>query len=125
MADPDRRVLLVDTELQFGHLLGTYLSEQGWDLVQLVDGREALRQWDQLAPDLLLTDLDGDEMDGFEFIEEVLRMADAPPVVICTRQPGVRNWNPSILASLGVAAATVRPIRFPVLFEVMKDALDV
>lgn len=117
------RVLLVDTEENFGRLLGGYLAEQGWELVQLSDGREALRQWDELAPDLLLMDLDGEEMDGFELIEEVLRKPDTPPVVVCTRQPGVRSWSPETLASLGLAAATVRPIRFPELLEVLQDAL--
>ncbi len=117
------RVLLLDSEKNFGLLLGGYLAELGWELVQLADGREALRQWDELAPDLLLMDLDGEEMDGFEFLEEVLRKPDTPPVVICTRQPGVRSWSPETIASLGIAAATVRPIRFPELFEIMNDAL--
>jgi DNA-binding response OmpR family regulator len=122
--DSPTRVLLLDTEESFGHLLGGYLAEQGWELVQITDGREALRQWDELSPQLLLMDLDGEEMDGFELLEEVLRKPDPPPVVICTRQPGVRGWSPETVAALGIAAATVRPIRFPELFEVLADALD-
>jgi len=121
---PVPRVLLLDTEESFGHLLGGYLAEQGWELVQFTDGRQALRQWDDFDPDLLLMDLDGEDMDGFEFLEEVLRKPDTPAIVICTRQPGVRAWTPETLAALGVSAALVRPIRFPVLFEVMQDALD-
>ncbi len=117
------RVLLVDAEESFGHLLGGYLAEQGWELLQLPDGREALQRWDELAPDLLLMDLDGEEMDGFELLEEVLRKPDTVPVVICTRQPGVRGWSAETVAALGIAAATVRPIRFPELFEVLQDAL--
>jgi len=118
------RVLLLDAELSFGHLLGGYLAEQGWELVQIADGREALRQWDDVAPDLLLMDLDGEEMDGFEFLEAVLRKPDTPPVVVCSRLPGVRAWDDATLASLGIAAATVRPIRFPELFKVLRHALD-
>ena len=118
------RVLLLDTELSFGHLLRGYLAEQGWELLQIADNREALRQWDDIDPDLLLMDLDGEEMDGFELLEEILRKPDPPPVVVCTRLPGVRAWDAATLASLGIVAATVRPIRFPELFEVLRHALD-
>jgi len=117
------RVLLVDDDELFGQLLRGYLHEQGWSLERVTDGRDALRRWDELAPDLLLTELESEQMDGLEFIEEVRRVETPPPIVICTRVPGVRHWDRSVLDQLGVAAAVVRPVGFPALFDALLDVV--
>lgn len=114
------RVLLVDDDELFGQLLRGYLHEHGWDLHRVDGGRDALRRWDELAPDLLLTELESEQMDGLEFIEEVQRVGTAPPIVICTRTPGVRSWDRALLDQLGVAAALVRPLGFPALFDALQ-----
>ena len=114
------RVLLVDDDERFGRLLRGYLNEHGWDLERVDGGRDALRRWDDLAPDLVLTELESEQMDGLEFIEEVHRAGGTPPVIICTRTPGVRSWDRAVLDQLGVAAALVRPLDFPALFDVLQ-----
>jgi len=118
------RVLLVDDDELFGQLLRGFLDEQGWVLQRVNGGRDALRQWNELAPDLLLTEIESEQMDGLEFIEEVRQEADPPPIVICSRVPGVRTWAPSVLDQLGVAAAVVRPVGFGELFDVLQSVAE-
>ena len=117
------RVLLVDEDQRFGLLLGGFLEEQGWSLQWVSDGREALSRWEELAPELVLTEIEGEMMDGLDFVEEVRRLEHPPPIVLCTRVPGVGAWDESVLAEIGVRAALVRPLRFPELFEILREAV--
>jgi adenylate cyclase len=67
-------------------MLRETLEEEGWDVVEARDGREALEAAAARRPDLILLDLLMPEMDGFEFLEE-LRKEPANrsiPIVVIT-----------------------------------------
>jgi CheY-like chemotaxis protein len=117
------RVLVVDPDERFGKLLKGYLEERGWQVEWVSDGRKALSRWREIGPDLVVTEIQGEELDGFEFIEAVGRMPKAPPVVVCTRMGGVTAWNDKSLESLGVVAILARPIRFPDLGATLEGIL--
>jgi CheY-like chemotaxis protein len=118
------RALLVDPDVRFGLLLSRYLAEHGWELVAVPDGRDALQRWDEIRPSLVLSEIDGEDMDGLEFMAAVSRLPDPPPVVICTRSPGVRTWDETSLRSLGVASALVRPLLFADLLREIRRVVE-
>lgn len=107
-----RRVLLVDPDEHFGLLFRSYLESAGWTASWVPDGRQALASWSELQPDLVVTDLQGDPLDGFEFVERLRRLTSGLPIVLCTRLAGVQNWSDEVFAALGIQAVLVRPVRF-------------
>ncbi len=119
------RVLHVEPDEEFAKLVRGYLGSKGWDVQWLDDGRKALAAWDDYAPDLLITELQGIDLDGFEFILEVANLADPPGIVVCTDLVGAGSWDRAALDSLGVHAALVRPLRFPELGATLTEALDI
>ncbi|MDG4475704.1 HD-GYP domain-containing protein [Thiovibrio frasassiensis] len=66
------KILIVEDESLQRHLLREYLSEAGYEVVEAVDGQEAMAQ---LAVDpeirVVITDLKMPRMDGFELIRQV------------------------------------------------------
>ena len=107
-----RRVLLVDPDVNFGLLFRSYLESRGWQATWVADGREAIRDWATHQPDLVVTELQGESLDGFEFVERLHGMVPELPVVVCTRLAGVQEWSDEVFAALGVRAVLVRPMRF-------------
>lgn len=117
------RVLHVEPDEEFAKLVRGYIKSKGWVVEWVNDGRKALSAWDDFAPDLLITELQGIDLDGFEFIIEVANMPNPPGIVVCTDLVGASTWDRSALDSLGVYAALVRPVRFPELGSTLSEAL--
>lgn len=111
-ASASRRVLLVDPDERFGSLFRSYLEREGWDARWVAGGRDALADWSAFRPQIVVAELQGDPLDGFEFIERLRRLAPALPIVLCTRLAGVQSWSDEVFAALGVEAVLVRPVRF-------------
>jgi DNA-binding response OmpR family regulator len=61
-----RRVLLADDDPGLRRLIGTTLGSEDFDLLQAVDGEEALQIARQQHPELVLLDVNMPKLDGFE-----------------------------------------------------------
>jgi DNA-binding response OmpR family regulator len=104
--------LLIDPDERFGMLFRSYLEREGWVARWVPDGREALANWSEFRPELVVAELRGDPLDGFELIERLRRLAPGLPIVLCTRLAGVQAWSDEVFAALGVEGVLVRPVRF-------------
>lgn len=83
------RILVVDDEEANVRLLERMLRQVGYGNVRsATDGREALRVFEEVDPDLILLDLHMPHMDGFETMREIgLRNASDdgyPPILVLT-----------------------------------------
>jgi DNA-binding response OmpR family regulator len=66
-----RRVLLADDDPGLRRLIGTTLGTDDFDLLQAVDGEEALRIAQQQRPALVLLDVNMPKLDGFEVCRQI------------------------------------------------------
>ncbi|MCP4872872.1 MAG: response regulator [Proteobacteria bacterium] len=117
------RVLIIDPDVRFGLLLKGYLEGRGWKAEWVEDGRKALQHWETYRPDLLITELQGKDLDGFELLDALSRIGRPPPVVICTRMAGVSSWTDGVFRRLGVRAVLVRPVRFPEVAQTLEEVM--
>lgn len=70
---PAWRVLVVDDHASFRHCASELLATQGFDVVgEAEDGASALALAAQLAPELVLLDVQLPDLDGFEVAERLL-----------------------------------------------------
>lgn len=65
-----KKILVVDDEISICLLLENFLS-QDYDVVTLNNGSDALEWLEGNLPDLILSDIQMPEMDGYEFLENV------------------------------------------------------
>jgi two-component system chemotaxis response regulator CheY len=116
-----RNILVVDDSATVRKFVSVSLSMQGFDVTTACDGMDALEKLPQKKFDLVITDLNMPNMDGFEFIRTLRENPDYQdlPVIILTslsdqgsREEGVKS---------GVKSYVVKPFSLEkIQYEVAK-----
>jgi DNA-binding response OmpR family regulator len=89
MARPEdtmtKTVLIVDDKASVRKLVQEYLAEEGFCVLAVTNGREALFAARRDKPDLILLDLMMPDMGGHEFLRLYKRESDTPIIVLTAR----------------------------------------
>ena len=64
-------ILLIEDDVQLNKLLTTKLEKGGYCVKHATNGKEAFTLYDQLEPDLIITDILMPEVDGLEFLTRI------------------------------------------------------
>lgn len=83
--EPRVRVLLVEDDVFIQRALGMALREEGFDLVSVTSGEEALERLDTMAMDVVLLDLMLPGIDGLTVCRTLRSQGDLPIIVITAR----------------------------------------
>ncbi|MHB1296435.1 MAG: ATP-binding response regulator [Anaerolineae bacterium] len=87
-----KRILIVDDEPQLLYSIKEYLSRIGYDAVPAASGVQALDLLMQAPPDVILSDIMMDEMDGFEFQQRVNTLTgDSIPFIFLTAKGDLQD----------------------------------
>lgn len=99
------KVLAIDDSRTIRNLLAATLEEAGFEYVSAVDGREGVDMYENVAPDVVITDINMPNLDGFGVIEElrgtginskvpilVLTTESAPEMKARARNAGATGW---------------------------------
>lgn len=83
-------ILAVDDSLTMRAVLNGVLTEAGFDVTLAIDGVDALEKLADLRPDLILTDLNMPNMDGFGLISAVRAGGQSArvPILMLTTETG-------------------------------------
>jgi len=79
-----KHILIVDDEVQIREILGQCLEAQGFRVTSTGTAIDAHRTVDTDPPDLLVSDLQLDESDGFELIAALKAKLPNLPVILLT-----------------------------------------
>ncbi len=89
---PDRRrIMLVDDDPGLRRLLSMRLEAAGYEVDTCESGEEALSHIPRTRPELLITDLRMDGMDGMALFDNVRRRHPMLPVIILTAHGSIRE----------------------------------
>ena len=115
VAPKRQTVLIADDEPITRTLVKLLLERDGYAVVEAGTGREAVAQTKLSKPDLIVMDLNMPEMDGYEAIAEIRKMAgcETTPIVVCTAEDGP-TVEKNVLA-LGADDYIVKPFEPAVL----------
>jgi DNA-binding response OmpR family regulator len=80
-----RRVLVVDDDDDIRLLLEELLRGAGYGVETAADGRAALRVFHTSPCDLVILDLSMPDLDGFETLERLRDLSDAPVILLTAR----------------------------------------
>lgn len=83
MEQAAKTILIVDDEARMRRVIADYLRIKGYETAEAGDGEEALRLFEERAPDLVLLDVMMPVMDGWEVCRR-LRARSAVPVIMLT-----------------------------------------
>lgn len=99
------KVLAIDDSRTIRNLLAATLEEAGFEYHSAVDGREGVDMYTDVDPDVVITDINMPNLDGFGVIEElrgddfaskvpilVLTTESAPEMKARARDAGATGW---------------------------------
>ncbi|MGQ4878501.1 two-component system response regulator GlrR [Billgrantia sp. LNSP4103-1] len=114
-------VLLVDDDESLLRLLGMRLESRGFRVTTAESGPEALRKLDAERPDIVLSDLRMDEMDGLALFQAIQREVPGLPVIILTAHGSIPDAVNA--TQQGVFSFLTKPVDRDELFSAIDEAL--
>src|SRR5437899_7843150 len=84
MRPVDARVLVVDDHREMSQLLGDQLRDAGYGVELASGGAEALQRARNFMPDVIITDLRMERVDGFDVLEGMRGIDPTVPVLLMT-----------------------------------------
>jgi two-component system chemotaxis response regulator CheY len=83
-------ILIVDDSLMVRNMVRKALEEDSHQVVEAIDGRQALAVIDGANPDLVITDVNMPEMDGLSLIRELRQQPKyvLTPILVLTTEGG-------------------------------------
>ena len=73
-----QQILIADDDAQIRDVLRIALNQVGYDTIEAVDGRDALKSALHHQPDLIVLDIGMPEMDGLEVCRQLRRQSELP-----------------------------------------------
>lgn len=113
-----KRILVVDDERDVRSLVCHILTDQGYEVEQAVDGRDALAKIQASAPDLVVLDLMMPELDGWQVLRELQTFANRPRVVVLSAFGDAKG-----VTEAGAVGFLPKPFRFAQLVDTCQRAL--
>jgi DNA-binding response OmpR family regulator len=77
--------MVVDDEPAIRDLVGTYLRDDGFEVVEAVDGEQALARFTERTPDLVVLDLRLPGIGGLDVLREIRRTSSVYVIVLTAR----------------------------------------
>ncbi len=84
MADAEQ-ILVVDDEPMVREVVVAYLEREGFNVAEATTGAEALKQIEEVTPDLVVLDVMLPEIDGFSVLTELRKSGDIPVILLTAR----------------------------------------
>jgi len=81
------KIFLVDDEEGILLLYGEELAEEGYEVIAVRSGAEALERLAAVAPDLVILDINMPGMDGLEVLRRIKEANSGLPVILSSAYP--------------------------------------
>lgn len=79
------KMLIADDNKQITSVLSEYAKREGYLVALAHDGEEAMEQFENFRPDIVLLDVMMPKRDGFEICKEIRRESNVPIIMITAR----------------------------------------
>ena len=80
-----QKILIVDDDNNIAELISLYLMKECFDTMIVVDGEQALEQFTQYQPNLILLDLMLPGIDGYQVCREIRRTSNVPIIMLSAK----------------------------------------
>jgi twitching motility two-component system response regulator PilG len=118
-----KKILIVEDEESLLKLESILLSSRGYEVVGVVNGKEALDYLASNRVDLVLLDIMLPEIDGFEVCRRIKENAETrdTPVVMLTAKKNPQDQQKGLAA--GAAAYITKPFKSANIMELIQSLL--
>ena len=122
LAPVDKIILLVDDEVMLRDLLGEMLESNGYNVIKVGSGAEALRiLTEEIKADLVIVDFNMPDMNGLETVRQIRELNFKMPVILSSGSIGLEeNLN---LKEAGVTSTLTKPYEFDTMFSTIQKLI--
>jgi two-component system, chemotaxis family, chemotaxis protein CheY len=116
-------IMTADDSASMRQMVSFTLKQAGYEVVEAVDGKDALDKLKDASVNMLLTDLNMPNMDGLELIREVRKLPDFKfmPIIMLTTESETSKKQAGKAA--GATGWIVKPFKPEQLAAVVKKVL--
>lgn len=116
-------ILLVDDSMPIRKLIALQLKSKGYEIVQAINGIEALEILASRRVDLIITDLNMPKMDGLELIGQLKKDPDLENIPVIILSSEGENKDKEIGLKVGASSYLVKPVSQEFLIDEVKKIL--
>ena len=80
-----KKILVVDDEKPISDIIKFNLTKEGYEVLVAFDGREALDQFQEENPDLIILDVMLPEIDGLDVAREIRKTSQVPIIILSAK----------------------------------------
>jgi DNA-binding response OmpR family regulator len=114
-------VLIVDDEPKILEILKVYLEAGGYKVIQTTEGNEALKVFENAAPDLVITDLMLPDITGAELCKLVRQKSSIPIIMLTAR---ATEEDRTACLNMGANAYITKPFSIKGLIAEIRNILS-
>jgi len=118
------KVLVVDNQFENRSVLTSMLAPLGFELLEAVDGQDALDKTQQFEPDLILMDIRMPVMDGFEATTRIRKLPIGQKIIVITVSASAFAHNRRDSLQAGCNDFLAKPFKLNELLTLMQTHLD-
>ena len=121
----EKNILLVDDSPTTRKIVGFFLKEKGYKIIEANNGIEALEKMAYSKIDLIITDLNMPKMDGLELVSSInsdLAFKDIPIIIITTEDQEQKEEEGM---KLGASAYLKKPISKSTLIKEVENLIKI
>jgi two-component system alkaline phosphatase synthesis response regulator PhoP len=123
MKKKDIKILLVDDEPDILEIVGYNLSQEGYKIVTVSNGKEAIAMAKSELPHLIILDVMMPEMDGIEACEQIRKIPDLNNVIITFLTARSEDYSQLAGFEVGADDYITKPIKPKLLVSKVKALL--
>ncbi len=118
----NRKVLLVDDEADILKVIGSRIKSWGYELVEAINGKEAVKLVRENKADLVILDYMLPDMDGVVVLKEIRKISKKIPVIMFTAYPNPTSMHDA--DKLGISAYVAKISVYSDTQSLLKTAVD-
>jgi CheY-like chemotaxis protein len=117
-----KTILVADDEAASRSLLREILQEAGYNVLEAVDGQEALELIEKKSPDLLITDRSMPRLGGLELLAKLREKKQTLPVLMLSAYGEESFWGQAI--GLGAVDYLLKPFKTEDVLSLVRKSLS-
>lgn len=82
-SEAKKKILIAEDELDLREAVTVALTEAGYEVIEAIDGEEALKKYHETKPDLVLLDLNMPKKHGLEVLGDIRASEGGTTVQVC------------------------------------------
>jgi len=119
----EKLILLADDEIMLRDLLAELLESNGYTVIRVISGTEALKVLtEEIKVDLIILDYNMPEMNGLDCVTEIRKFNKEVPIILSSGSLGL-NGHDIDMKKIGINSFVNKPYEFDIMLATIQELL--